>query len=75
MKLITKIKDKPLLAKIVLFCLTGGIATLIDLAFFNLFYLLTSIFVLSRIFGILISIIFNFSFNRNITFKAKGIKL
>ncbi len=61
--------------KIFLFCLTGGIATLIDMLFFNLFFITTSLFVLSRMGGILISMIFNFTSNRNITFKAKNKKV
>jgi len=60
--------------KLILFCLTGGIATLIDLVFFNLFFIASSLFVLSRIGGIGISMIFNFTFNRNVTFKAKNKK-
>jgi len=60
--------------KIFLFCITGGIATLIDLLFFNIFFITTSMFVLSRIGGIGFSMIFNFSSNRNITFKAKNKK-
>lgn len=73
MKLLKIIKNKTF-HKIILFCMTGGIATLIDLAFFNLFFIASSLFILSRIGGILISMIFNFSFNRNVTFKAKNKK-
>jgi putative flippase GtrA len=68
-------KASKLSRKIFFFGLTGGIATLIDLAFFNLFFILSSAFVLSRIGGILISILFNFTSNRNITFKAKKEKI
>jgi putative flippase GtrA len=74
MEPIKKIIKHHLTRKIFFFCLTGGIATLIDLAFFNLFFITTSLFVLSRVGGILISMIFNFTFNRNITFKAKNKK-
>jgi len=70
-----KIAKNRTLQKIILFCTTGGIATLIDMAFFNLFFITSSLFVLSRIGGILISMIFNFTFNRNITFKAKNKKV
>jgi len=69
-KIIKLIKNKHL-RKIVLYCFTGGIATLIDLIFFNIFFFFTSVFVISRIGGILTSIIFNFTFNRNVTFQAK----
>ncbi|MCA9487457.1 MAG: GtrA family protein [Nanoarchaeota archaeon] len=71
MNLFKKVLSRSFIRKVVLFGVTGGIATLIDLAFFNLFFKLTSVFVLSRILGILISIIFNFNFNRNVTFRAK----
>ena len=69
-----KITQNQLVKKIILFGITGGIATLIDLAVFNLFFITTSFFVFSRLGGILTSMIFNFSFNRNITFKAKNKK-
>ena len=57
--------------RFILFCFTGGMATLIDMIFFNIFFFFTSGFVISRIGGILSSIIFNFTFNRNITFRAR----
>ena len=66
-----KIRTAKLPKKIFLFGFTGIVATLIDMLFFNLFFILSSMFVLSRIGGILTSIIFNFTSNRNITFKAK----
>ena len=74
MKIIKKIIKSPTFHKIILFCTTGGIATLIDMAFFNIFFITSSLFILSRIGGILISMIFNFTFNRNITFKARNKK-
>jgi len=74
MKLIKKIIKHHLTKKIFFFCLTGGIATLIDMLFFNIFFATTSMFVLSRIGGIGFSMIFNFISNRNITFKAKNKK-
>lgn len=54
------------------FCVVGITAFLIDWAIFNLFYKLTEFFILSLIFGWCISMIFNFSVNRNITFSARG---
>ena len=71
MKIIKKILKNKTFHKIILFCTTGGIATLIDMLFFNIFFITTSLFVLSRVGGIGISMIFNFTFNRNVTFKAK----
>lgn len=64
-------KIPKIVKKIFFFGATGGIATLIDLLFFNLFFIISSMFVLSRILGILISMIFNFTSNRNITFNAR----
>jgi putative flippase GtrA len=69
-----KLIQNQLFKKIFFFCLTGGIAAIIDILFFNLFFISTKIFVLSRIGGIMISMIFNFTSNRNITFKAKNKK-
>lgn len=74
MEIIKRIIRNKTFHKMILFCTTGGIATLIDLLFFNIFFIATSFFVLSRIGGIGISMIFNFTFNRNITFKAKSKK-
>jgi putative flippase GtrA len=68
-------KVSGIIKKIFFFGVTGGVATLIDLLFFNLFFIISSMFVLSRVGGILISMIFNFTSNRNITFKAKGGKI
>jgi putative flippase GtrA len=62
----------PTAAKFLKFCLVGGMATLIDFLFFNAFFIMSGLFVISRIMGILISMIFNFSSNKYFTFKAKG---
>jgi putative flippase GtrA len=65
--------------KFVSFCFVGGIAFLIDFAVFN-----TSAYFLgnaplmpqlSRVLGIAISMIWNFSMNRSMTFKAKEGKI
>ncbi|MBT3398351.1 GtrA family protein [archaeon] len=58
--------------KFVTFCIIGGVSALIDLAFFNLAFFIGTGFVLSRIFGVLISMIFNFTMNRNVSFSARG---
>lgn len=68
-------KIPKIIKKIFFFGATGGIATLIDLLFFNLFFIISSMFVLSRVIGILISMIFNFTSNRNITFNARKGKI
>lgn len=57
--------------KFVVFGLVGFSAFLIDWLFFNLFYGLHLGFLTSRISSAVLSMIFNFSVNRNITFKAK----
>jgi len=54
------------------FCIIGLTAFLIDWGFFNLFYKITSWFIFSMTLGTIISMIFNFNINRNITFKARG---
>ncbi len=71
-----KIKN---LWKFVLFCFVGGIATLIDLGIFNICTFLFGKTLLmlktSRALGIGISMIWNFTMNRNITFRAKEEKV
>jgi putative flippase GtrA len=74
MERIKKILRHHLFHKIVLFCTTGGISALIDMLFFNIFFIATSFFIISRIGGIAIAMIFNFTFNRNVTFKANNKK-
>ncbi len=65
-------KDLKLHWKFVVFCIIGGASALVDLAFFNLFFFVGVGFVISRIFGVLMAIGFNFSFNRNLSFSARG---
>jgi len=59
-------------AKFIIFCMVGFGAFLIDWSFFNLFYWLGLGFVISVTLGTGISMIFNFSINRNFTFGARG---
>ena len=54
------------------FCFIGGISFLIDWSFFNLFYHLSKNFLLSVTLSAMISMVFNFSVNRNVTFSARG---
>ncbi|MBS3078616.1 GtrA family protein [Candidatus Pacearchaeota archaeon] len=62
--------------KFLVFCFVGGVAALIDLLFFNLFFsVIQAGFILSRILGIGISMIWNFTMNRNVTFSAKNSKV
>ncbi len=56
--------------QIITFAIVGGIATIIDFLFFNLVFWMTTLFIFSRIIGILISMVWNFLANRQITFKA-----
>ena len=57
--------------KFILFCFVGGVATLLDLLFFNFMFKYTQLFVLSRIAGIAFSMIWNFNANKHMTFQAK----
>lgn len=58
--------------KIISFGLIGGGSTLIHFAVFNFFrFFLNFNFVISLILAVGISLIFNFTMNRNITFSAK----
>jgi len=58
--------------KFVFFCFIGLCAFLIDIGFFNLFYRTSLNFIPSRVLAIFLSMIFNFTMNRNITFSARG---
>lgn len=58
--------------KFIAFGLVGAGAFVIDWGFFNMFYFLTKIFILSIGIGWIGSMVFNFTTNRNITFSAKG---
>jgi putative flippase GtrA len=65
--------------KFIIFCFVGGIATLIDYLVMNLSifilgnsYIITTI---SKIFGIIVSMMWNFPANRYLTFKAKDGKV
>ena len=58
--------------KFIVFCFVGGASAVVDLAFFNLAFFVGISFIFARIFGVLVSIIFNFSMNRNVSFSARG---
>jgi putative flippase GtrA len=58
--------------KFIVFCFVGGVSAVVDLAFFNLAFFIGISFIFARIFGVLISMIFNFSMNRNVSFSARG---
>jgi putative flippase GtrA len=57
--------------KFIVFGFVGFGAFLVDILFFNIFYFLTLPFVISRYLAIFISMIFNFTVNRNFTFSAR----
>jgi putative flippase GtrA len=59
-----------LLLKFIFFCFVGAGAFLVDWLFFNIFYGLGLGFILSIGIAWLISMTFNFTINRNITFRA-----
>ena len=61
--------------RFITFCFVGIGAFLIDWVFFNFFYFLGAGFVISKVFSTIISMIFNFTTNRNYTFKTKGASL
>ena len=61
--------------KFMKFCFVGGTSALIGLIFFNILFWIGLNFVVCVILSILLSIIFNFSLNRNLTFKAKKVPI
>jgi putative flippase GtrA len=54
------------------FCFVGFCSFLIDWGFFNLFYSFGLSFILAITFSVILSMLFNFSVNRNITFSGRG---
>ena len=58
--------------KFIVFCFVVGASAVVDLAFFNLAFFVGISFIFARIFGVLVSMIFNFSMNRNVSFSARG---
>ncbi len=61
--------------KFIKFCFVGGTSSIIHLIAFNILLGLGLNFVVSVILSIFVSIIYNFSMNRNITFKAKKVSI
>ncbi len=59
--------------RFIIFCFVGASSALVHIFFFNIFrFWLGVSFILALFFGIFLSIIYNFSMNRNITFSARG---
>ena len=58
--------------RFVFFCFVGGTSALIDMVTFNIFFFVGLHFIVSRLLATGISIVYNFSMNRNITFGAGG---
>ncbi len=59
--------------RFLIFCFVGGVAAILDLLFFNLFFsILNAGFIVSRILGIGCSMIWNFTMNKHVTFSSKG---
>jgi len=54
------------------FLFVGGMATLIDILMFNVYFLTSGIFILSRFGGIVTSMIWNFIMNKKFTFASDG---
>lgn len=57
--------------RFIIFCIVGGSGALIELLFFNLFYLFT-IFSISKFIGLVFALTFNFIINRTFTFSASN---
>lgn len=54
------------------FLFVGGIATLIDIIMFNIYFILSNLFVISRTGAIATSMIWNFIMNKKFTFNSQG---
>ena len=59
--------------KFIKFCFVGGTSALIGLIFFNIFFWFGLDFIVCVLLSMSLSIIYNFSINRNLTFKARKI--
>jgi len=57
-----------------IFCIVGATGALIELLSFNLFFIFIT-FPLSKLFAIILALIFNFNVNRNYTFLASSGKI
>ncbi len=55
------------------FCFVGGTSALLGLIFFNIFFWFGLDFIVCVLLSMSLSIIYNFSINRNLTFKARKI--
>ncbi len=60
--------------KFMIFCIVGATGALIELLSFNLFFIFIT-FPLSKLFAIILALIFNFNVNRNYTFLASSGKI
>ena len=60
-----------MIKKFLLFCFVGASSALIDLIAFNIAFWLGTSFITSRLVAMGIAIMYNFSMNRNFTFKAR----
>ena len=67
--------EKEKIWKFIKFCFVGGTSALIGLIFFNILFWFDLNFIICVILSMLLSIVYNFSMNRNITFKAKKIPI
>lgn len=61
--------------KFIIFSLVGVCAFIVDWLVFNLFYKISSRFLFSLSLGWIISMILNFTINRNITFSARNFSI
>lgn len=61
--------------KFIKFSFVGGSSALLGLIFFNIFFWFDLNFVICIILSMVISTIYNFSLNRNVTFKAKKVPI
>ncbi len=72
--MIVKMK-KEKIWKFIKFCFVGGTSALLGLIFFNIFFWFGLDFVVCVLLSMSLSIIYNFSVNRNLTFKARKIPI
>ena len=61
--------------KFIKFCFVGGTSALLGLIFFNIFFWFGLDFVVCVLLSMFISIVYNFSMNRSVTFGAKKIPI
>lgn len=75
LKFILKKMNKEKIWKFIKFCFVGGTSALVGFIIFNIFFWIGLKFYICVIISMLLSTIYNFVLNRNLTFKSKKVSI